>query len=96
MKRYTLIILSMFVLLLALLAASRSVIAQTGGGYDLAWNTLAGGGAASGGVYTLDSAIGQPIAGLADEIAGPDYDLCAGYLCGVQPASRLFLPQVRK
>lgn len=93
MKRFTLVIICMLVLLIALLAASQTVIAQTGGGYDLSWNTLASGGATTGGTYTMDSAIGQPFAG---KTSSSPYELCAGYLCGVPAETRVYLPLVRK
>ena len=93
MKRYTIIIIFVSVLLIPLLAASQSVIAQTGGDYDLSWNSLASGGVTGGGVYTIDSAIGQSFAGKT--LSSP-FELCAGYLCGVPAESKVYLPLVRK
>ena len=93
MKRYTLIISCVLILLIVLLAVSQSVIARTGDFYDLSWNTLASGGATGGGDYTMDSAIGQPFVGKTNS---SPYDLCAGYLCGVQAEIRVYLPLVRK
>jgi hypothetical protein len=81
------------ILLVALLLASQSVIAQTGGDYDLSWNTLSSGGATTGGTYTMGSTIGQPSVGKT--VSSP-YELCAGYLCGVRAESRIYLPLVRK
>ena len=41
------------------------VQAQSGGGYDLSWSTIDGGGGMStGGGYTLSGTIGQPDAGI--------------------------------
>ena len=77
---------------LILVFAVSTVLAQ-GGGFDLSWNVLAPGGAASGGAYTLNSAIGQPFAGSAG--AG-SYSLCAGYLCGVPSEAHIYLPVVTK
>ena len=93
MKRIPFIIILGLVLLIALLTVSRAVIAQTGGGYDLSWNTLASGGATTGGAYSIDSAIGQPYVG---KTSGSPYELCAGYLCGVQAETRVYLPVVSK
>jgi hypothetical protein len=100
MQRYTLIFICVLVLLIALLAASQTVIAQTGGDYDLSWNTFASGGATVATVagigdpgYKLDSAIGQPFAG---KTVNSPYELCAGYLCGVKAETRVYLPLVRK
>jgi hypothetical protein len=93
MKRDTIILRSILVLFLALLLVSQVVLARSGNGYDLSWNALFPGGAISSGVYTMDSAIGQPFAGKA---SGSPYDLCAGYLCGVKSETRVYLPLVRK
>lgn len=39
-------------------------IAQSGGGYDLSWNTIAGGGGkSSGGNYAVDGVVGQHAVG---------------------------------
>ena len=52
-------------LLLAVLGAAGSAAAQSGGGYDLSWHTVDGGGAtfSSGGAFTLGGTAGQPDAG---------------------------------
>ena len=44
-------------------------LAQSGGGYDLSWSRIAGGGGTSGGgTYTMKGAIGQhDVAGLAPQ-----------------------------
>jgi len=49
-------------LLALFLLAGAAVHAQTGGGYDLTWNTLDGGGAtfSAGGDYQLGGTLGQP------------------------------------
>jgi hypothetical protein len=75
MKRIPFIVILGLALLIALLTVSQSVIAQTGVGYDLSWNTLASGGATTGGAYSIDSAIGQPYVG---KTSGSPYELCAG------------------
>src|SRR5689334_4397855 len=52
-------------LLAALLLLPTVALAQTGGGYDLTRNVIAGGGAtfSTGGAYTVGGTIGQPAAG---------------------------------
>ena len=51
--------------------------AQSGGGYDLSWSTIDGGGGTSSGAgYTLSGTIGQPDAGT---IAGDNYVLAGGF-----------------
>jgi hypothetical protein len=57
------------VIILATLIGLLSVataLAQTGGGYDLSWSTVdGGGGQLTGSGYTLAGTIGQPDAGSA-------------------------------
>lgn len=53
--------------LVLILSQARIGLAQTGGGYDLTWNSVDGGGVtfASGGGYELGATLGQPDAALA-------------------------------
>lgn len=63
--------------LVALLVIAGVVLAQSGGDYDLTWNTVDGGGGTStGGDYSLSGTIGQPDAGSA---SGGDYSLDGGF-----------------
>ena len=56
------------------------VLAQSGGGYDLTWNTTdSGGGASSGGAYSLGGTVGQPDAGA---MTGGVYSLVGGFWSG--------------
>jgi hypothetical protein len=72
---------STFLCILALAAAFLSTPAahaQTGGGYDLSWSTIAGGGGTStGGVYSVSGTIGQPDAG--GPMTGGNYSLTGGF-----------------
>jgi len=53
------------------------VVAQSGGGYDLTWSTIdGGGGASSGGSYLLGGTVGQPDAGA---MTGGIYTLVGGF-----------------
>lgn len=71
--RYLGVLLVVSLLLLTVLTA----LAQSGGAYDLTWNTLDGGGGTSqGGVYSLRGTIGQPDAGSASGVA---YSLDSGF-----------------
>jgi hypothetical protein len=81
---------------LAILGLASAAWAQSGGGYDLTWNTIDGGGQISmGGGYTLMGAIGQPDAGL---LTGGEYALGGGFWPGgavVGPAAHsTYLPLV--
>ncbi|MEA3309289.1 MAG: hypothetical protein U9Q70_07240 [Chloroflexota bacterium] len=61
-----------------LFLAGGAVLAQTGGGYDLTWYTIDGGGdMVSGGSYTLAGTAGQPEPGPV--LTGGDYTLVSGY-----------------
>jgi hypothetical protein len=67
-------------IILILLVSAAISHAQSGGGYDLTWNTLdGGGGIASGGVYELRGTLGQPDAG---QISAGAYTLGGGFWGG--------------
>lgn len=53
--------------------------AQSGGAYDLSWNTLGGQSTASGGGYALDATTGQSGAGA---LAGGSYVISGGFWAG--------------
>lgn len=80
---------------LALLALTVSAAtAQTGGGYDLTWNTIdGGGGTASGGSYTLDGTIGQFDASV---VSGGSYTLSGGFWSGLTALAefKVYLPLI--
>jgi hypothetical protein len=70
-------------------------IAQSGGGYDLSWSTVDGGGGTStGGNYELSGTIGQPDAGSpASPMSGGNYELVGGFWAGItSPACTVFAP----
>ena len=83
--------LTLFGALLMSLALAAPLKAQTGGGYDLTWNTTDGGGVsfATGGGYSLGATIGQPDAGNA---SGGGYTLSGGFWYDSQ--LRVFVPRV--
>ena len=56
-----------------------TVLAQTGGPYDLSWHNIGPGGSASGGSYSLNASIGQPDAAT---MSGGSYTLTGGFLPG--------------
>jgi hypothetical protein len=63
------------------LTAAFPAFGQSGGGYDLSWNTIdGGGGVSSGGEYILRGTVGQPDAGI---MAGGDYELAGGFWSGI-------------
>jgi hypothetical protein len=84
-------------LLALFLLASAAVHAQTGGGYDLTWNTLDGGGAtfSTGGDYQLGGTLGQPEAG---QLSGGGYALSGGFWVGggeaVEVGYNVYLPSI--
>jgi hypothetical protein len=79
-----------------LLPAASTVLAQSGGGYDLSWSTVDSGGEtfSTGGVYTLGGTAGQPDAGL---LMGGSYTLGGGFWGGgavTLPKYTVYLPLV--
>jgi hypothetical protein len=80
-----------------LLLAAVPVLAQSGGGYDLTWSTVDGGGYTfTGGSYSLGGTAGQPDAGL---LTGGDYALAGGFWPGgpvVASEFRIYLPLVAR
>jgi hypothetical protein len=79
------------VLGLILLASTGTLVyGQVGGGYDLSWSTVDGGGALStGGGYSLDGTIGQPDAG---RLGGGTYTLDGGFRGGATGGSATPVP----
>jgi hypothetical protein len=78
-------------LLVATILAASAALAQTGGGYNLTWSTIDGGGGSSaGGGYQLAGTLGQPDAGptLSDGV----YSLSGGFWAGGAAGSRAYLP----
>jgi hypothetical protein len=72
------------------LALGAVALAQTSGGiYDLSWRTLNGGGTATGGNYTVQAAIGQPLAGTS---SGASFSVSSGYFGGGAEKYKRFLP----
>ena len=87
-------------LAIALLLASATLprpapaAAQSGGGYDLSWHTVDGGGVSFswGGSYRLGGTMGQPDTG---ELAGGRFVLTGGFWRGVPGtvwAYKVYLP----
>jgi hypothetical protein len=58
---------------LTMLIIAASAVAQTGGGFDLTWSTIDGGGAMNitGGAFALSGTIGQPDAQSPPGMSGP-------------------------
>lgn len=94
MKKYLFILLitSLF------LALSLGVVyGQSGGGYDLSWWSIDGGGGGPIGTggYALDSVIGQPDA--SAPLAAGAYELTGGFLsAGATESYTVYTPLIRK
>ena len=80
---------------IGLLASNQVTLAQSGGGYDLTWSTLDGGGGTSaGGNYSLSGTLGQFDAGtLTGSADGKSYTLAGGFWVNLQ-AYKVYLPVV--
>lgn len=94
-----------FILLAALLVlfvvGEQSVLAQSGGDYELTWTSVdTGGMILTGGDYSLESTIGRPESGVTQR--GGDYTLTGGVVdaggSGVTPTDgeHVFLPLIRQ
>ena len=82
-------------LLVAIILAASAALAQTGGGYDLTWSTIDGGGGSStGNGYQLAGTFGQPDAGptLSDRV----YSLSGGLWAGEAAGTRAYLPLTQR
>jgi hypothetical protein len=75
------------------LLAVGGVLAQSGGPYDLSWNTVDGGGYtfSTGGPYTLGGTIGQADTRL---MFGGGYSLAGGFWSWGRIPFRIYLPLV--
>ena len=79
MKRKTFFIAIVVALLIGMIVLNYTTTqAQSGGGYDLTWNTFDGGGGmfSTGGAYSLGGTIGQADAGA---MSGGTYALNGGF-----------------
>jgi hypothetical protein len=89
--------MSVWLLMGVLLLAGFDLALAQGGGFDLTWFTVDGGGASglSGGGFTLSGTAGQPEAGAT---SGGGYALVGGFWAGLaarpEPDSYLYLPLV--
>jgi uncharacterized membrane protein len=84
---------ALFLLMLSASSRARPAIAQSGGSYDLTWNTFDGGGGTSaGGAYSLSGTIGQPDAG---SMSGGAYTLNGGFWVDFL-GNKLMLPLILK
>jgi hypothetical protein len=92
-KRYLIGALLIVVCLLG--AALHKVQAQTGGNFDLTWNTLESGGRAEAadGSYSIEGSFGQPDASIS--LNGDGYSLVGGFWNDT-PAYHLSLPAIFK
>jgi len=86
---------TLFLALTALLLLASVALAQSGGGYDLTWNTVDGGGYtfSEGGGYSLGGTVGQPDAGV---LSGGGYTLAGGFWAGGAARYSIYLPLVVK
>ena len=79
-------------LILIALASLLLFAAGLGPGPAITWFAFtSGGNHFSTGIYTLDSAIGQPAVGTNFATA---FELCAGFLCGINIGAKVYFPTV--
>ena len=79
--------ISVVIALLLLSLTTMTVVAQSGGSYDLTWSSIDdGGGDISGGSFALIGAIGQSDAGA---LHGGSYTLSSGFLAGIDSTTTM-------
>jgi hypothetical protein len=94
LKTHLSVLIAVAALSVAVPVSSAITSAQTGGGYDLTWSTIDGGGGGSeGGGYTVVGTMGQPDAGV---LTGGGYTLSGGFWPGAGGPYRIYLPLVMK
>jgi hypothetical protein len=77
--------------MLGFLLASPS-LALIGGGFDMTWNTVdGGGGSSSGGGFTLSGTVGQSDASAVANMTGGTYSLTGGFWSVTLPLCTLFV-----
>jgi hypothetical protein len=87
--------LVLLMLLVAAVLGKGVAVAQTGGGYDLTWSTIDGGGGSSaGGGYQLIGTSGQSDAGMI--LSGGGYSLSGSFWSGVSIGGKVYLPLIRR
>jgi hypothetical protein len=85
----------MLALLVAAILGASAALAQTGGGYDLTWSTIDGGGGGStGSGYQLTGTLGQPDAGAT--LNSGVYQLSGGFWGGASIDNKVYLPLLRR
>ena len=89
------ILATLALLILIVLASATHIVpasAQSGGAYDLTWNSIDGGGAmfSTSGTYSLGGTIGQADAGMQ---SGGTYTLNGGFWVDFL-GNRLYLPLI--
>jgi hypothetical protein len=79
---------------LVVLCWSRTSAAQSGGGFDLSWSTIDGGGMmfSVGSGFELGGTIGQPDASAASAMTGTGFALTGGFWAVTLPACTSFAP----
>ena len=88
MKPKLWIVLSVLVVLITLVVTPVMAV----GIMEIDWYVIgSGGGTATGGNYTLNGTIGQPVAGLS---SSADLDLCTGFWCKVSDLYKTILPLI--
>jgi len=75
-----------------LLIAAASIVLPQNGTISIDWWLIgSGGGSTSGGDYSLESTIGQPVVGSS---SGGDYSLASGFLPGLSEPAVVFYPEM--
>ena len=89
-------IIAIIAVVVAMLVLTSAVLAQSGGTFNLTWNSInGGGGRVTSSSYTMEGSIGQPYAGT---LTSGSYSLTAGFQTQTEVATRheVYLPAILK
>ena len=89
------VVILLAVVVMVLVSRVPNAAAQSGGGYELTWSTIDGGGYmfSTGGGYSLGGTVGQPDAGV---LAGGSYTLAGGFWSGTLVELHIHMPLLLK
>ncbi len=69
-------------------------VALAAGEFQVSWYVVGGGGGtSSGGPYTVDATVGQPVVAVSK---GGSFEVCVGFWCGNVPGWRVYIAQMLK
>ncbi len=91
-KHWVIALLLLALCVIASTGAGRAALAQSGGGFDLAWNVVSGGGSAmTSSGFQLNGTVGQPGVGVG-LLTGGNRQVGPGFWYGIGGEHKIYLP----